>query len=65
MYKVSVLFLLVFLVAGCQGSGDELNGQNQDTIETEEGELEELDTESEALEYEKSKWTKDMYFILI
>ncbi|MED4129721.1 hypothetical protein [Shouchella miscanthi] len=53
MYKVSVLFLLVFLVAGCQGSGDELNGQNQDTIETEEGELEELDTESEALEYEK------------
>lgn len=53
MYKMSVLFLLVFLVAGCQGSNDELNGQNQDTIETEEGELEELDTESEALEYKK------------
>ncbi len=50
---MSVLFLLVFLVAGCQGSNDELNGQNQDTIETEEGELEELDTESEALEYKK------------
>lgn len=55
MYKMSVLFLLVFLVAGCQGSNDELNGQNQDTIETEEGELEELDTESEALEYKKIK----------
>ncbi|RQW22690.1 hypothetical protein EH196_02435 [Bacillus sp. C1-1] len=52
---MSVLFLLVFLVAGCQGSNDELNGQNQDTIETEEGELEELDTESEALEYKKIK----------
>ncbi|KQL55768.1 MULTISPECIES: hypothetical protein [Bacillaceae] len=53
MYKVTVFFLLVFLVAGCQGSGDELNGQNQNTIETEEGELEELDSESEALEYKK------------